>query len=70
MVCIEKYLTLFSANGILLTSLIMSFPDEPPVADAGADRVLQLPDQDSVTLTGERSSDDKGITRYQASATS
>ncbi|XP_037551370.1 kunitz-type protease inhibitor 1a [Nematolebias whitei] len=38
-------------------------PDNPPVADAGQDQVVQP--QDSVTLNGIQSRDDKGIESYK-----
>lgn len=37
--------------------------DSPPIADGGPDRVVQP--QETVTLNGIQSKDDKGIAKYQ-----
>lgn len=46
-----------------MVSCPTDLPDSPPIADAGPDQVIQP--QESVTLNGVQSRDDKGIENYQ-----
>ena len=41
----------------------LSVPNKPPVANAGGDKTITLP-QRLVTIDGSKSSDDKGIVQY------
>ncbi|XP_052813421.1 uncharacterized protein LOC128240703 isoform X11 [Mya arenaria] len=61
-------LTVYDAKGQMdedeVTITVAAAPDAPPVANAGQDYTIQLPD-DSVTLDGSRSSDDVRVITYR-----
>ena len=53
--------TIFGIDSIIDCSFTV--PNKPPVANAGGDKTITLP-QRLVTIDGSKSSDDKGIVRY------